>query len=575
MPVPADRVLLLAFLAPAVLFAADHAYGHGLGSVESEVLKINDSYMKVKIETNPDVLHGNETQVDFRVAAVNDDTQDPVSNVLYGIEILDGPDGEKLVSFEAFSSEDALSVTIVPSRDVDIAGDRGRGGVWMSSGAKPLRVEAPVFQQGGLVQVNVEIISIDSVVVDDRERTFENLLTIGEYIGFTIRHGSQSHDLMFATYFDEITEFGYDEKAEKLTAVMPFDWDREFVARIPFVHAEYYIPKSLAAFAEREILMYVNGMPLLGTIDRSGPEEIVVHFLIPVKKLEKLADQMPPELSGQIEFAIKTGKKRDVQKEDARLEDGDRAIALSSKEDWKFHLLLEPAGRINPGTDVKLRIEFHDPITNSIIQLVTYDLDVFLNGRLVESGRALETPDGIDTVTVTFDSAGAAVARISNVNNFDTSGEFSFRVTEPADTDATVSYTTVTIAEGSSVPGCQQDGSCYTPSRLDVAQGGAVVWKNADSVAHTVTSGAPADGPSGAFDSGLLAGGKAFSHVFGDSGSDYYCTLHPWMTGSVSVSSPIPSWVRNNAGWWSDGAIGDGEFVRAIQYLIQQGIIAV
>jgi hypothetical protein len=37
----------------------------------------------------------------------------------------------------------------------------------------------------------------------------------------------------------------------------------------------------------------------------------------------------------------------------------------------------------------------------------------------------------------------------------------------------------------------------------------------------------------------------------------------------------IPSWIRNNAGWWSDGKIDDSSFVQGIQFLIQNGIIKV
>ena len=37
----------------------------------------------------------------------------------------------------------------------------------------------------------------------------------------------------------------------------------------------------------------------------------------------------------------------------------------------------------------------------------------------------------------------------------------------------------------------------------------------------------------------------------------------------------IPQWIRNNAGWWSDGKIDDKSFVQGIQFLIQNGIIKV
>ena len=37
----------------------------------------------------------------------------------------------------------------------------------------------------------------------------------------------------------------------------------------------------------------------------------------------------------------------------------------------------------------------------------------------------------------------------------------------------------------------------------------------------------------------------------------------------------IPEWVRNNAGWWSEGSISDEDFVSGIQYLIEKKIMIV
>ena len=43
--------------------------------------------------------------------------------------------------------------------------------------------------------------------------------------------------------------------------------------------------------------------------------------------------------------------------------------------------------------------------------------------------------------------------------------------------------------------------------------------------------------------------------------------------GSLEQNYVIPSWVKNNAKWWSEGLISDMEYVKAIEYLINQGII--
>jgi hypothetical protein len=42
-----------------------------------------------------------------------------------------------------------------------------------------------------------------------------------------------------------------------------------------------------------------------------------------------------------------------------------------------------------------------------------------------------------------------------------------------------------------------------------------------------------------------------------------------------ATTNKIPDWVKNNAKWWSDGTIDEKDFINGIQYLISQGIIKV
>jgi peptidoglycan/xylan/chitin deacetylase (PgdA/CDA1 family) len=37
----------------------------------------------------------------------------------------------------------------------------------------------------------------------------------------------------------------------------------------------------------------------------------------------------------------------------------------------------------------------------------------------------------------------------------------------------------------------------------------------------------------------------------------------------------VPSWIKNNAGWWAEGAIDDNSFVQGIQFLIKEGIMSI
>ena len=49
----------------------------------------------------------------------------------------------------------------------------------------------------------------------------------------------------------------------------------------------------------------------------------------------------------------------------------------------------------------------------------------------------------------------------------------------------------------------------------------------------------------------------------------------PSTTISGVSESAIPNWIKNNAGWWADDIISDNDFVNGIQYLIKVGIIVI
>ena len=107
---------------------------------------------------------------------------------------------------------------------------------------------------------------------------------------------------------------------------------------------------------------------------------------------------------------------------------------------------------------------------------------------------------------------------------------------EPA-TESLPMVVTVSVPEGSGVPGCDETNECYIPYEIDVAVGGTVTWSNDDTAAHTVTSGNISDGHDGVFDSSLFMSGVTFEVIFTDAGTyDYFCMVHPWMTGIVNVN---------------------------------------
>ena len=55
-------------------------------------------------------------------------------------------------------------------------------------------------------------------------------------------------------------------------------------------------------------------------------------------------------------------------------------------------------------------------------------------------------------------------------------------------TESISTVSTISIPEGSGVPGCEETDECYLPFETTVPVGTTITWTNDDSAAHTVTS---------------------------------------------------------------------------------------
>jgi plastocyanin len=72
----------------------------------------------------------------------------------------------------------------------------------------------------------------------------------------------------------------------------------------------------------------------------------------------------------------------------------------------------------------------------------------------------------------------------------------------------------------------------YEPKVLTVTAGTTVTWDNVDDMPHTVTD------KNRVFRSAGLDTGDKFSYTFTTPGEfNYFCTIHPYMTGKVVVTA--------------------------------------
>jgi plastocyanin len=130
-----------------------------------------------------------------------------------------------------------------------------------------------------------------------------------------------------------------------------------------------------------------------------------------------------------------------------------------------------------------------------------------------------------DTISTAKNNYTNKQPQVSNAN--DTS------ITNMSTGRTTSSISTVSIASGSSLPSNRE---FYVPMVVNTTIGSMITWKNEDFSPHTVTSGNMTTGKTGVFDSNIMEKGSTFSFLFDKAGEyNYFCSLHPFMTGRIVV----------------------------------------
>jgi plastocyanin len=101
-------------------------------------------------------------------------------------------------------------------------------------------------------------------------------------------------------------------------------------------------------------------------------------------------------------------------------------------------------------------------------------------------------------------------------------------------TSAAGGETTVVMPLGSSAA---TSGAGYEPPEITVSPGATVMWDNIDNALHTATSG-ESPTPDGKFDSGIVGANQQSKPVTMPTEPGeykYFCTLHPFLQGTVIV----------------------------------------
>ena len=400
-----------------------------------------------------------------------------------------------------------------------------------------VRVDAPVFLEGGLYHFEIKFIGIDAaknIFKQGDEPTFNSYLSVGDVFKKSVTYQAKSYDTTIISYYDRIKDFKFDESKKLISFYMPFNWN---VSRIEgqniFVHEEIQIPKSFKDFADNtSFSAKVNGIPLVGRMLAVDPyskeDELILHYLINKNDILEMSKKVPPTTK-TMDFTLSPGNV-DAQTSTEILTDfgGFRAELGWSPTDLKTN------------TKTDLKVIFFDAFSGKqVAGDVKYDLKILdKNGNPAFSKANLNAIGATDTQSINFANNGVYTLEI-DIKSITITGK----------TDS---------------------------SRLGIARGYVII-------PSTITSSNPTDvikipdwvrNNAKWWSEGSI-GDKDFA-----SGIQYMIKqgiiiIPVSENGGSNQNIKIPDWVRNNAKWWSEGSIGDKDFASGIQYMIKMGIITV
>lgn len=187
----------------------------------------------------------------------------------------------------------------------------------------------------------------------------------------------------------------------------------------------------------------------------------------------------------------------------------DGFIAVHADADGSPGPVIGHSELLPSGESTEVTVVLDEPLGSSATVWPMAHIDTNGNGAY-----DFDPPDVTDDGPATFDGGDVATSPLElTVEGDDDGGD-----------DAAGDGASVTIVD-----------FAFDPQEVEVAAGSTATWVNDDGVAHTVTAGSPGS-PTGEFDEPVDAGATV-EVSFDEAGTvDYFCAIHPAMTGQVVVS---------------------------------------
>ena len=504
------------FLALALVCNIPSSFGHGLGTETMPPVMIDGTEATLEVASTTSLDTGIRQ---ITISLFKTESGGMINDVSFEVELIKN---EMILFKNNFERDDGILImNLVPSEDSEVQiFNQETFASFFGLASDQFNLQGKVFEDGGLYKFNVKILTINSYdnVLSEPVK-YDLGISIPETTYYEINDRNfGAQELSVITYFDQISEFSYDQETRQIEFSFPFQWDQKTIGQTSVIHEEVQIPKSFGDLLVSKFDVTLNEIDLpesaINIDDFTGGKRIV-HVVVSQNELQEI-------------FSSNQFNADNIVLKFQPSENSTPLSGVTENGQFKINLWWENEMRSN--SDAKLGYDILDTFLMDSPISVPYELKLFYNEKELLKKTGISTgsktqSDGFEFF-IPSDVSGILVAKFENLDG-----------NKLAHLEFPLLVDRITTAEN----------QYFIPNWV---KNNAGWW---------------ADGqiPDSAFVQGIQFLIKEGIVVV------------PATENETQDGSNIPEWIKTNAGWWAEGQIDDRTFANGIEFLINVGIIVV
>ena len=504
------------FLALALVCNIPSSFGHGLGTETMPPVMIDGTEATLEVASTTSLDTGIRQ---ITISLFKTESGGMINDVSFEVELIKN---ETILFKNNFERDNGILImNLVPSEDSEVQiFNQETFASFFGLASDQFNLQGKVFEDGGLYKFNVKILTINSYdnVLSEPVK-YDLGISIPETTYYEINDRNFGmQELGVITYFDQISEFSYDQETRQIEFSFPFQWDQKTIGQTSVIHEEVQIPKSFGDLLVSKFDVTLNEIDLpesaINIDDFTGGKRIV-HVVVSQNELQEI-------------FSSNQFNADNIVLKFQPSENSTPLSGVTENGQFKINLWWENEMRSN--SDAKLGYDILDTFLMDSPISVPYELKLFYNEKELLKKTGISTgsktqSDGFEFF-IPSDVSGILVAKFENLDG-----------NKLAHLEFPILVDRITTVEN----------QYFIPNWV---KNNAGWW---------------ADGqiPDSAFVQGIQFLIKEGIIVV------------PATENETQDGSNIPEWIKTNAGWWAEGQIDDRTFANGIEFLINVGIIVV